>query len=209
MKTGKKEESPESIADLRARKKVLNEMEDLRSQIKELRKQKEMGRKVDQDIEACLGYLKVLKKEIDSIKESSHTTFLTAKSLISPKFNYGSKKEEILARIKKLATKIRSFEKQLTGGGLESEQRNLLNDRLEEVRDLHKNALLELKALENFNHTRFLQSVGEEGKKAKKILPVFAKKKKKNSDALPPVRAPEVHKNSLPEAPDYNPPPMI
>ena len=179
MKTGKKEESPESIADLRARKKVLNEMEDLRSQIKELRKQKEMGRKVDQDIEACLGYLKVLKKEIDSIKESSHTTFLTAKSLISPKFNYGSKKEEILARIKKLATKIRSFEKQLTGGGLESEQRNLLNDRLEEVRDLHKNALLELKALENFNHTRFLQSVGEEGKSTKKIFPFLRIRKRR------------------------------
>jgi len=46
---------------------------------------------------------------------------LTAKSLISQKFNYGSKKEEILARIKKLASKIRSFEKQLTGGGLETE----------------------------------------------------------------------------------------
>jgi hypothetical protein len=209
MKRGKKEESSESIADLHARKKVLKEMEDLRSQIKDLRKQKEMGKKVDQDIEACLGYLKVLKKEIDSIKESSHTTFLTAKSLISPKFNYGSKKEEILARIKKLATKIRSFEKQLTGGGLETEQKNLLNGRLEEVKDLHKNALLELKALENFNHTRFLQSLGEEGKSTKKILPVFTNKKKKNPASLPPVHPPEVHKNAFPEAPDYNPPPMI
>ena len=57
MKTGKKEESSESIADLHARKKVLKEMEDLRSQIRDLRKQKEMGKKVDQDIEACLGYL--------------------------------------------------------------------------------------------------------------------------------------------------------
>ncbi len=203
-----KEEDTESRDIILARQKVQNEMNELRAQIKELRKQKEEGKKVDQDIEACLGYLKVLKKEIDSIKDRSHGTFLTAKKLISPKFNYGSKKEEILARIKKLATKVRNFEKQLTGGGLEKEQRDLLSSRLEEVKDLHKMALLELKALENYNHTRFLESTGED-KKKKKILPVFAKKKKSNAEEPPPETPPGIKKEKISELTDFTPPPMI
>ncbi len=203
-----KEEDTESRDIILARQKVQNEMNELRAQIKELRKQKEEGKKVDQDIEACLGYLKVLKKEIDSIKDRSHATFLTAKKLISPKFNYGSKKEEILARIKKLATKVRNFEKQLTGGGLEKEQRDLLSSRLEEVKDLHKMALLELKALENYNHTRFLESTGED-KKKKKILPVFAKKKKSNAEEPPPETPPGIKKEKISELTDFTPPPMI
>ena len=191
-----------------AERKVDAEMEQLREQIKQLRIQKENGHSVDQDIEACIGYMKVLKKEQDSIKEGSHSTFLTAKKYISPKFNYGSKREEILAKIKQLAKKVRDFEKQLTGAGLEQEQRTLLTDRLEELRDLHKNALLELKALENYNHTRFLESTGQKDKKPKKIYPVFAKKKK-NQEELPQPKAPAPERKESGDAIDFNPPPMI
>ena len=72
-----------------ARKKVQDEMDQLRKQIRELRNKEASGQNVVQDIEACVGYLKVLKKEKDSIKEGSHTTFLSAKKLISPKLKIG------------------------------------------------------------------------------------------------------------------------
>ena len=80
-----------------AKAKVQEEMDGVKNQIKELRIQQSQGKKVNQDIEACLGYLKVLKREKHSISEGNHTTFLDAKKLISPKLNYGSRKEILLA----------------------------------------------------------------------------------------------------------------
>ena len=64
-----------------ARKKVQEEMDQLRIKIRQLRKEEKAGKRVEQDLDACLGYLKVLKKEMDSIKEGSHSTFLTAKKI--------------------------------------------------------------------------------------------------------------------------------
>ena len=143
-----------------ARKKVQDEMDQLRKQIRELRNKEASGQNVVQDIEACVGYLKVLKKEKDSIKEGSHTTFLSAKKLISPKLNYGSKKEELLATIKSLAKEIREVNKILTGGSYSAEERQSIQERLMDHKTEHQVALLELKAIEQFNHTRFLEQKG-------------------------------------------------
>jgi len=140
-----------------ARKKVQDEMDELRKQIRELREKEASGGGFTQDIEACMGYLKVLKKELHSIKESSHTTFLSAKKLISPKFNYGTKKEELLATIKSLAMEIREANKKLTGGSYSADDRQSIQERLMDHKTKHQEALLELKAIEQFNHTRFLE----------------------------------------------------
>jgi len=140
-----------------ARKKVQDEMDELRKQIRELREKEASGGGFTQDIEACVGYLKVLKKELHSIKESSHTTFLSAKKLISPKFNYGTKKEELLATIKSLAMEIREANKKLTGGSYSADDRQSIQERLMDHKTKHQEALLELKAIEQFNHTRFLE----------------------------------------------------
>ena len=187
-----------------ARRKVQAEMEDLRKQIRELRKKEENGQSVAQDIEACLGYLKVLKKEKDSIKEGNHETFLSAKKYISPKFNYGSKKEDLLAEIRQLAKEIRSKEKELAGGGYDADQRESLHNSLTEIKEKHRQAMLELKALEQFNHTRFLEQKEieaiklkeEEHNQGQKIEPIVP-------DNLP-------MKQERKDSPsDFNPPPMI
>ena len=140
-----------------AKKKVQEEMDDLRSKIKDLRKQESQGSSVERDIQSYLDYLKVLKKERDSIKEGTHTTFLDAKKLISPKLNYGSRKEEVLAKIKALTKKIRAMEKSLAGGGYDTAQRADFDVHLISLKEKHQEALLELKSIEQFNHTRFLE----------------------------------------------------
>ena len=154
-------EEQEDLSELKkrilARKKVQEEMEDLRGQIRQLRKKQAAGEQVQQDIESNVGYLKVLKKELDSIKEGNHETFLSAKKYISPKLNYGSKKEELLAKIKGLVKEIRAKEKELTGGGFDADQREKLQADLMEIKEKHQHALLELKAIEQYNHTRFLE----------------------------------------------------
>ena len=120
-------ENPEELSTIKqrilAKQKVQEEMDELRVQIRELKKQLKEGQKVDQDIEACLGYLKVLRKEMDSIKEGVHYTFLSAKKYISPKFDYGPKKENVLERVKLIEKEIAQKTKELTGGGYEAEQR--------------------------------------------------------------------------------------
>ena len=194
-----------------ARKKVQDEMDELRKQIRELREKEASGGGFTQDIEACVGYLKVLKKELHSIKESSHTTFLSAKKLISPKFNYGTKKEELLATIKSLAMEIREANKKLTGGSYSADDRQSIQERLMDHKTKHQEALLELKAIEQFNHTRFLEQKAVQG-----ITP---------SDETHPQATIEVQKHSLKEKDDpeefptqqpkreqsnnFDPPPMI
>jgi hypothetical protein len=194
-----------------ARKKVQDEMDELRMQIRELRKKEESGHKVVQDLEACLGYMKVLKKELDMIKEGSHATFLTAKKYISPKFNYGSKKEELLSQIKCIAKEIKEAEKNLAGGGYTPEERQSIQERLMDRKTKHQEAQLELKAIEQFNHTRFLEQKAVQGNTS--------------TDETPTQETKEVQKHNLKKKPDeaefpkqepnreqynnFDPPPMI
>ena len=193
------------------RKKVQDEMDGLRKQIRELRKREASGEKLAQDIEACVGYLKVLKKELHAIKEGSHTTFLSAKKLISPKFNYGSKKEELLAKIKSLANEIREAEKKLTGSGYSAEERQSIINELEQSKTKHQQALLELKAIEQFNHTRFLEqkavqgitSIDEKPSLKTKDVQKYSLKKKADQEEFPKQEPNREQYNN------FDPPPMI
>lgn len=202
-------EEQEDLSELKkrilARKKVQEEMEDLRGQIRQLRKKQAAGEQVEQDIESNLGYLKVLKKELDSIKEGNHETFLSAKKYISPKLNYGSKKEELLAKIKGLVKEIRAKEKELSGGGFDANQREKLQADLMEIKEKHQHALLELKAIEQYNHTRFLEH---------KALEETAKKEVEEDLAELPEPKPVEESPIVKQTPDttlsdFNPPPMI
>jgi chromosome segregation ATPase len=154
-------ENPEESSTIKkrflAKQKVQEEMDELRIQIKELRQQHKDGLKVEQDIEACLGYLKVLRKEMDSIKEGVHDTFLSAKKYISPKFDYGTKKEMVDSRITSLNKEITIKNKELSGGFYETEHRENLKIELNSLIEQKQEALLELKAIEQFNHTRFME----------------------------------------------------
>ena len=178
-------ENPEELSTIKqrilAKQKVQEEMDELRVQIRELKKQLKEGQKVDQDIEACLGYLKVLRKEMDSIKEGVHDTFLSAKKYISPKFDYGTKKENVLERVKLIEKEIAQKTKELTGGGYEAEQREKINIELDTLSEQKQEASLELKAIDQFNHTRFMEQKAIEEKLKQEV-----KAKSASSTSKPP-----------------------
>jgi hypothetical protein len=178
-------ENPEELSTIKhrilAKQKVQEEMDELRVQIRELKKQLKEGQKVDQDVEACLGYLKVLRKEMDSIKEGVHDTFLSAKKYISPKFDYGTKKENVLERVKLIEKEIARKTKELTGGGYEAEQREKIKIELDTLIEQKQEASLELKAIDQFNHTRFMEQKAIEEK-----LKQDEKAKSASSTSTPP-----------------------
>ena len=74
-------------------------MDDLRGQIRELQ-ERDNGQSVDQDIEACLGYLKVLKKKRTRSKKAVTLRFPGAKNTSPPSLITVPKKEVLLAKIK-------------------------------------------------------------------------------------------------------------
>ncbi|MGE4550320.1 MAG: hypothetical protein AAEJ57_02945, partial [Opitutales bacterium] len=60
-------------------------MRELRQQLQELELTQQSGEDNKADIEACKGEMQVLKKEIKSIDEGGHTTFVVAKERLEPK----------------------------------------------------------------------------------------------------------------------------
>ena len=81
-----------------------------RKRLKKLEKEMSQGRDVIDDIDACKGEIELLFKELQSIEEGGHTTFLHAKELIAPKKNISSKKEFIRGEIRKTYTEIAELE---------------------------------------------------------------------------------------------------
>jgi len=142
---------------------------------------------------------------MNSIKEGSHTTFLTAKKYISPKLNYGSKKKDLLENIKLLANEIREEEKKLAGGGFSSDQRESTQQSLMDSKANHQDAMLELKAIEQFNHTRILEHKAVEGK-SKQDHPLDIQSSEENP---PPPKTPSFKDSKDRSYADFNPPPMI
>ena len=201
------EELSEVQKRILAKNKVMQEIADHKTKLRSLKKKYREGHNVSQDIDGAEGYIEVLKKELISIQEGSHSTFLAAKKTISPKFNVDTKKGKILSKIRTLAKDIRNCEVFLSGGDRTREENEDVRKKLEVLKVDHSEAKQELKALSQFNHTRFLEM-----KEAQQELP-------ENDDLavenIPP--APEetesivpAVKPKLPEPrTDFNPPPMI
>ena len=69
----------------------------------------------------------------------------------------------------------------------------------------HKDAMLELKAIEQFNHTRFLEHKAVEAN-SKQDEPLDILSPEENA---PPQDTPSVKDSKENNYPDFNPPPMI
>ena len=158
-----------SAKDRAIRSQVRMKISNLRSQLKKLQKDNpsNLG-----DIESCKGEIEVLRKELQSLEDGGHTTFIKAKGMLEPKKNLSSKSKKLEWKIKLLKTRIKNAEKKLTKQGLSSEiiekQEKLISDLTKQIFSLSE----EQKALKNFNHTRFLESTkdtSEEDSQAKKL----------------------------------------
>ena len=158
-----------SSKDKAIRSQVRMKISNLRSQLKKLQQDNpsNLG-----DIESCKGEIEVLRKELQSLEDGGHTTFIKAKGMLEPKKNLSSKSKKLEWKIKLYKTRIKNAEKKLTKQGLSSEiiekQKKLISDLTKQIFSLSE----EQKALKNFNHTRFLESTkdtSEEDSQAKKL----------------------------------------
>ena len=205
-------EEEEELSDVKkrilAKNKVRSEIDEQRNKLRLLKQQLAEGQNVSRDIDGCEGYIQVLKKELVSIQEGSHSTFLAAKKHISPKFNFDTKKSKILLKIRTLAKDIREREAFLSGGGRTREENDKTRKELELLKTDHADAQQELKALSQFNHTRFLEM--------KENIPANTKEEQKSPMENSPVVS-EEDKNKTPLIKpmpsggnvDFDPPPMI
>ena len=164
-----------SAKDRAIRSQVRMKISNLRSQLKKLQQDNpsNLG-----DIESCKGEIEVLRKELQSLEDGGHTTFIKAKGMLEPKKNLSSKSKKLEWKIKLLKTRIKNAEKKLTKQGLSSEiiekQEKLISDLTKQIFSLSE----EQKALKNFNHTRFLESTkdtSEEDSQAKKLDDINAR----------------------------------
>ena len=205
--TNDEEELSEVQKRILAKNKVRQEIADHKTKLRLLKKKYKEGHNVSRDIDGAEGYIEVLKKELISIQEGSHSTFLAAKKNISPKFNVDTKKGKILSKIRTLAIEIRECEAFLSGGDRTREENEDVRKKLDVLRADHAEAQQELKALSQFNHTRFLEM-----KEAQQELTENEDVTVENiSDAPEAVESltPGVKPKPTETMTDFNPPPMI
>ncbi len=132
---------------------------------------------------------------------------MAAKKNISPKLNVDTKKGKILSKIRTLAKEIRECEAFLSGGERTREENEGVRKKLEVLKVDHAEAQQELKALSQFNHTRFLemkeaqQELTENDDLAVENIPGEPEKTESIAPAVKP-KPPESRT-------DFNPPPMI
>ena len=151
------------------RSKVRMKMVKLRTQLKELLQ--EEGQQ--SDIDSCNGEIEVLRKELQSLEEGGHTTFIKAKQMLEPKKNLSTKGKKLDTKVKFLKIRLKNAEKKLkdnedSSPKLKEKQQEIVEDLKDQIQSLAG----ERKAIENFNHTRFIQlkSQTSEGDKQTKEL---------------------------------------
>ena len=151
------------------RSKVRMKMTKLRTHLKEL----QQGEGQQSDIDSCNGEIEVLRKELQSLEEGGHTTFIKAKQMLEPKKNLSTKGKKIDTKVKFLKIRLKNAEKKLkeeeiSSPKLKEKQQEIVEGLKEQIQSLGG----ERKAIENFNHTRFVQlkSQASEGDKQTKEL---------------------------------------
>ena len=146
----------------RDRARVRQRRIELRQHLKELQAEQQQGLDNAADIEACKGEIKVLEKEIQSIDEGGHTTFMAAKEMLDPKKDVSAKNRSIKERRVQLNRSISELELALTDASLTSENRQVVLADLAKLKEERTTLTEESKALEEFNHTRFMETREEE-----------------------------------------------
>ena len=117
------------------------------------------------ELEEVSGEMEVLRKELQSVEDSGHTVFMSAKQMLAPKKELSQKQKKISWKKKHIEIRLNSLSKDLKDLEKSSEERILINDKItkfqKELSDLNQ----EQNAVNDFNHTRFLdaQSIGAEG----------------------------------------------
>ena len=160
------ENSLDDIEDLRSpkdkeresRSSVRKELREQRQLLRELKRRLKSGENLTDDIEACKGQIDLLYKELQSIEEGGHTTFLEAKDAIAPKMNYAEKKEHLKDEIKHIKKEIVLLEESLYQPSLTDQDRDEIIAEISRLKKDQEDFSEEMNALLQFNHTRFVEA---------------------------------------------------
>lgn len=145
----------------------------LRRQIKQLQAGTRSPSAKKEKIESLRGEVTVLEKELQSFQEGGHTTFLQAKKMLEPKKGISGKKHRIKWKKSQIEIRLKDVEEQLTEPDLDKELHDGLKAQMEKFRDQLALLQQENEALEDYNHTRFVQAqkgsggTGEDSRAAK------------------------------------------
>ena len=116
------------------------------------------------ELEEVSGEMEVLRKELQSVEDSGHTVFMSAKQMLAPKKELSQKQKKISWKKKHIEIRLNSLNKDLKNLEQSSEECTLIKDKIakfqKELSDLNQ----EQNAVNDLNHTRFLdaQNVGAE-----------------------------------------------
>lgn len=147
-----------------ARAEVRNALRDQRAKLRELRQEMRAGQDLSDDIDSCSGEIELLMKELQSIEEGGHTTFLDAKNLIAPKKDISSKKKNIKDKLNEVQKNISELEQRLYFPNLGQEERDRIIQEIAKNNKHKQDLEEELVALKQYNHTRFV-AAREENRK--------------------------------------------
>jgi hypothetical protein len=144
--------------DRESRSSVRKELREQRQLLRDLRRRLKGGENLSGDIEACKGQIDLLYKELQSIEEGGHTTFLEAKDAIAPKMNYAEKKEHLKDEIKHIKKEIVLLEESLYQPSLTDQDRDEIIAEISRLKKDQEDFSEEMNALLQFNHTRFVEA---------------------------------------------------
>ena len=151
-----------SEKDRIVRSKIRMKMSNLRSKLKGFEDGIEKGASQQSDVDACKGEIEVLRKELQSLADGGHTTFVKAKSMLEPKKNLSSKEKKIDWKTKLLKTRLKSAEKKLLQEDMPDKLLEKQEKIIEDLKVQIETLSGERKAIKNFNHTRFIQLKDQE-----------------------------------------------
>jgi hypothetical protein len=145
------------------RAQVIVNLHKLRRKAKELEATQSTGIDKKADIEACRGEINVLQKELDSIDDGGHTTFMNAKNMLEPKKGITSKNRRIKWRKAQIGKRIKKLEARQEEADVTDEERAENVVKLAKFRDELASLDEEKSALKDFNHTRFMVAHKDDG----------------------------------------------
>lgn len=145
------------------RAQVIVNLHKLRRKLKELEAIQSAGTDKKADIEACRGELNILQKELDSINDGGHTTFMQAKNMLQAKKGISGKNRRIKWRKSQIEKRIKKLEARQEETDVTDEERDenvvKLANFCKELASLDE----EKSALKDFNHTRFMAANKDDG----------------------------------------------
>lgn len=110
------------------------------------------------EMEEAEGEIDVLRKELQSIEDSGHTVFISAKQMLEPKKQLSQKEKKISWKKKHIEIRLSSLSKDLSDEKCSPEQKGKIENKISKFQKELSDLEQEMRSVKELNHTRFLDS---------------------------------------------------